>query len=82
MADLVSRLELVFPERKDALQVASILVDNGYAVMLSNEEMLTIMNVVDCFETGVANRNEVVFMHREEFEEHFCELEPEGDPVN
>lgn len=78
--------EIAFNNRDDALKVADILVSNGYVVMLSVEERLTILNYLDgsyssYLETVIADRNSVVFMTREEYDtENFTyEKEEEDD---
>lgn len=69
--------EIVFEDRNTALEVAKFLLKENYVVMLSNEEELTILS----FEySEYGNRNGVVFMSKEEFEERFEErLEDEDD---
>lgn len=62
---------LTIPNRDDALKIASMLIDNDYAVMLTTEEDLTIINYVNCCCSNHFARNDVVFMHREDFENHF-----------
>lgn len=62
---------LTISNRDDALKIASMLIDNDYAVMLTTEEDLTIINYVNCCCSNHFARNDVVFMHREDFENHF-----------
>lgn len=69
-------IELVFNTWSDAIAVAKTLMQNDYVVMLSYEEGLTILNAVwsnDC------DRNNVVFMSRDHFDEHYERIE-EGEP--
>lgn len=62
---------LAISNRDDALKIASMLIDNDYAVMLTTEEDLTIINYVNCCCSSHFARNDVVFMHREDFENCF-----------
>lgn len=62
---------LVVSNRDDALKIASMLIDNDYAVMLTTEENLTIINYINCCCSSNFARNDVVFMHRDDFENHF-----------
>lgn len=58
--------QLSFKNEKSALEVARMLIQENYVVMLSREEELVILN----FEWALdANRNDIVFMSREIFEE-------------
>lgn len=58
--------ELTFSSFDDAASVAKALLKNNYVVMLSMEEELY---VLDCIWTDDCNRNDIVFMGRDEFEE-------------
>ena len=64
--------ELVFKNHDNGFKVAKMLLDEGNVVLLSYEEELLIINWEWC-ESGYADRNEVVFMRRDEFEEEFDE---------
>lgn len=68
--DMISPIELCFTIREDAFKVADMLVQNGYVVMVSIEEDLVILN---CVNTLYADRNEVVFMERDKFEDNFTD---------
>ena len=58
--------QLSFKDEKSALEVARRLIQENYVVMLSREEELVILN----FEwVPDANRNGMVFISRETFEE-------------
>lgn len=58
--------QLSFKDEKSALEVARLLIQENYVVMLSREEELVILN----FEwVPDANRNGIVFISRETFEE-------------
>ena len=58
---------------EDACKVAEILMKNGNVVMISREEQLYILNWEWTWNVG-ANRNEVVFMERGNFELQLDEL--------
>lgn len=51
----------------DAVAIQKILLKNGNAVMLTQEENLWIINWVWC-DSGYANRNDVIFINRAECE--------------
>ena len=64
--------ELVFDCHEAAIYAAMILLMYGhYVVMLSREEQLWIVNYKY---SDTCNRNDVVFMSREDFEEKYCEV--------
>lgn len=68
-------IELVFNTWSNAITVAKTLMQNDYVVMLSYEDGFTILNAVwsnDC------DRNNVVFMSRGHFDEHYERIE-EGE---
>jgi len=59
--------EIAFKDEKSAMEVAAALLKQDYVVMLSREEQLYIVN----FEWSErADRNGIIFMSREEFEEY------------
>ena len=60
--------ELAFKNYEKGLLVAKALLDEHYVVLLSYEENLLIINWEYSPES---NRNDVVFMNREEFEEEY-----------
>ena len=60
--------ELVFKNHENGYKVAKILLDEGKVVMLSYEEEFLVLNWEWC-ESGYADRNEVVFMPRDEYED-------------
>ena len=69
--------ELAFEHKEAALSVAAtMLVDAHYVVMLSREESLWIVNYQY---SDKCNRNDVVFMSREDFEEEYCEVAKDGE---
>lgn len=65
------RNELSFYNHKKGLEVAKTLIDEHYVVLLSYEENLLIVNWEYSPES---DRNDVVFMGREEFEEEYVEV--------
>ena len=63
--------EIAIRNQEDAMKIASILMNEEYVVMLSKEEDLTIIN----FEYAPhSDRNHVVFMARDEYEEEWDEF--------
>ena len=64
--------EIAIRNKEAAMRVVSCLVEEEYCVMLSREEDLYIIN----FEySEYSDRNNVVFMSREDFEQKFEEIE-------
>lgn len=59
--------ELAFTDYERGFDVAKALLDEGYIVMLSYEEEFLILNYE--FSEHGADRNDVVLMRRDEFEE-------------
>ena len=65
---MISKNEISFSNMEDALSTTRILLRNDYVVMLSQEENLWIIN----YEWSPnCNRNDVVFMSRDTFEDEF-----------
>ena len=64
--------EIVFKNHDKGLEVAKALLDEDYVVMLSYEEQFLVLNY-EWSERG-ANRNDVVFMLRDEYEEEVYNL--------
>ena len=64
--------ELAFKNHDNGFKVAKMLLDEDYVVMLSYEEDLLILNW-EWSERG-ADRNDIVFMERWEFDEKYCEI--------
>ena len=63
--------EISFYNHEKGWQVAKALLDEHYVVMLSYEENLLILN----YEwSPLSDRNDVVFMPRDEFEEKYVEM--------
>lgn len=69
------RNEIAFKDHKRGMEVAKALLDESYVVLLSYEENLLIINYEwsECY----ANRNDVVFMSRWDFEENYVQLNKE-----
>ena len=59
--------ELTFTDYERGFDVAKALLDEGYIVMLSYEEEFLILNYE--FSEHGADRNDVILMRRDEFEE-------------
>ena len=70
--------ELVFKNHENGYKVAKMLLDEGNVVLLSYEEEFLVLNWEWC-ESGYADRNEVVFMPRDEFDEKYCEIVDEDE---
>lgn len=62
---------------EDACALSKILLDNGKAVMITEEEELYIVNYVWC-DSGYPDRNDVVFRNRAELEIELMQAE-EGE---
>lgn len=56
--------EIAFKSRENCMEVARILVEEDYVVLISREEDLWILNFVY---SEHSNRNDVVFMSQDEF---------------
>ncbi|MCR5811383.1 MAG: hypothetical protein K6G34_08285 [Lachnospiraceae bacterium] len=69
--------ELTTKSFSTATTFADLLLEEEYVVMLSREEDLYVINYI-WSERG-ADRNDVVFMDRCDFEECFCEIEDEDE---
>ncbi len=63
--------EIAVSDKESAMKIANILVDEEYCVMLSREEDLYI---IDFEYSEFSDRNNVVFMNREDFEQKFKEI--------
>ena len=69
---MIGEGELVFETPEAAFEtVRQMLTEGHYVVMLSREEQLWIVNYLY---SDLCNRNDVVFMSRENFEENYCEI--------
>ena len=67
--NLIPEQEIACHSFANAENIAEILLDEGYVVMISKEEKLYIVNYIWSANCGEANRNDVVFVNREEYEE-------------
>lgn len=64
--------EIAFENHETGLNVAKALLNEHYVVMLSREENLLILN----FEySHLCDRNDVVFMPRDKYEEELYSIE-------
>ena len=63
--------EIAFRNKENALKVAEILVEEDNCVLLSKEEDLYVVNYEY---SQYSDRNDVIFMDREEFESKYYEL--------
>lgn len=60
--------EAVFKNHENGMKVAQMLLEEGNAVMITYEEQLLVLNWIWC-EGGYSDRNQIVFMHRSEYDE-------------
>lgn len=68
--------ELAFETPEAAFSAVKAMLEDGhYVCMVSREEQFWIMNYIY---SDRCDRNDVVFMSREDFEEKYCEVEDEG----
>ena len=68
------RNEIALHDKETALKIANILVDEEYVVMISREEDLYIINYLYA---QYSDRNDVVFMDREEFDTDYYKITDE-----
>ena len=69
--------ELAFETAEACFEVAKQMIENGhYVVMISMEEQLWILNYLY---SDLCDRNDVVFMQRDEFEEKYFECGEEDE---
>ena len=73
MTGYVTRNEIACKSFANAITLAEILLKEEYVVMLSREENLTIVNYI--WSEREADRNDVVFLDRGEFEDEFFKRE-------
>ena len=70
---MIGEGELVLSTPEAAFETVRQMLTNGhYVVMLSREEQFWIVNYLY---SDLCNRNDVVFMSREDFEEDYCEVQ-------
>lgn len=70
------RNEIAFRNKENALKVAEILLEEDNCVLLSKEEDLYVVNYEY---SQYSDRNDVIFMDREEFESKYYELVEEEE---
>lgn len=64
--------EIAVHDKEVALKIIDLLVDQDYVVMLSREEDLYIINYLY---SQYSDRNDVVFIDREEFDVKYYQIE-------
>lgn len=64
---LIPNAEIAFKNKQTAMDVAAALLEEDYVVMISKEERLYIVNYLW---SPTSDRNDVVFVSREEFENY------------
>lgn len=70
------RDEIAIHDKEVALKIVDLLVDQDYVVMLSREEDLYIINYLY---SKYSDRNDVVFIDREEFDMKYYQIEDEEE---
>ena len=74
---MIGEGELVFDTPEAAFEtVRQMLTKGHYVVMLSREEKFWIVNYLY---SDLCDRNDVVFMSREDFYEKYCEVAKDGE---
>lgn len=68
--------EIAVHDKETALKIIDLLVDQDYVVMLSREENLYI---IDYLYSQYSDRNDVVFMDREDFDMKYYQIENEEE---
>lgn len=63
---IVPEAEIAVDNYEDAIEIVRVLLNNNYCVMLSKEDSLYIISYVW---TAFADRNEIAFMSRDDFED-------------
>ena len=69
MNSLIPKEEIVCHSKDNAYAIVRLLLEEGYVVMLSREEQLYVINYI--WSQGESDRNDVVFMERDLFEEGY-----------
>ena len=69
----VTNYEIACHSLENAHTLADVLMDEGYVVMISREEQLYIVNYI--WSSDCADRNDVVFVSREDFENYIFNKE-------
>ena len=70
------KYEIAVHDKEIALKIMDLLVDQDYVVMLSREENLYIINYLY---SEYSDRNDVVFIDREEFDMKYYQIEDEEE---
>ena len=65
---------------RDAMTIASILLKNNNAVMITTEDKLFILNWIYCY-GDFFPRNEIVFMHIDDYEERLNDYATSGETI-
>ena len=73
----MSEFSIAVNSYEDACELSLILLKNDYVTMISREESLYIVSAI--WSQGHADRNDVMFMDRCEFEEKYVEVMKDGD---
>ena len=73
----MSEFSIAVNNYEDACELSLILLKNDYVTMISREENLYVVSAI--WSQGHADRNDVVFMDKYEFEEKYVEVENEDD---
>ena len=68
--------EIAVQDKEVALKIIDLLVDQDYVVMLSREENLYIIHYLY---SKYSDRNDVVFIEREEFDMKYYQMEDEEE---
>ena len=63
---IVPEAEIAVDNYEDAIEIVRVLLNNNYCVMLSKEDCLYVISYVWA---SLADRNEVAFMSRDDFED-------------
>lgn len=73
----MSEFSIAVNSYEDACELSLILLKNDYVTMISREESLYIVSSI--WSQGHADRNDVVFMDKYEFEEKYVEVAENAD---
>ena len=73
----MSEFSIAVNSYEDACELSLILLKNDYVIMISREESLYIVSAI--WSERHADRNDVVFMDKYEFEEKYVEVANEDD---
>lgn len=63
MKEIIYVQELSFSDKERAFEVAKLLLEENYVVMVSKEEELVVINFQYSYNS---NRNDVIFLNKEE----------------